>query len=142
MAAPFLAITVARSRDGGRTWRSSAVTGVTALTFFSSVAGRFGNRGQADYAAANDVLNKLALWLDRSWKGRVVSMIWGPWSGVGMVSDLESHLGRQGFGMIPPLEGKSRLGDELVSGQKGDVEVIVAGELGSLVEAPTAERLS
>ena len=110
--------------------------------FFSSVAGRFGNRGQADYAAANDVLNKLALWLDRRWEGRVVSMIWGPWSGVGMVSDLEGHLGRQGFGMIPPNEGKTRLGDELVSGRKGDVEVIVAGELGSLIEMSTAERHS
>ncbi|WP_406700276.1 SDR family NAD(P)-dependent oxidoreductase [Singulisphaera sp. Ch08] len=51
--------------------------------FFSSVAGRFGNRGQVDYAAANDTLNKLALWLDRRWSGRVVSVNWGPWSGVG-----------------------------------------------------------
>ena len=33
---------------------------------------------------------------------RVVSLVWGPWSGVGMVSDLESHLGRQGLAMIPP----------------------------------------
>ena len=110
--------------------------------FFSSVAGRFGNRGQADYAAANDVLNKLALWLDRRWAGRVVSMIWGPWSGVGMVSDLEGHLGRQGFGMIDPADGRTRLGDELVSGRKGDVEVIVAGELGSLVEEEAAEAQS
>ena len=70
--------------------------------FFSSVAGRFGNRGQSDYAAANEALNKLAIWLDRRWPGRVVSMIWGPWSGVGMVSDLEGHLGRRGLGMIPP----------------------------------------
>jgi malonyl CoA-acyl carrier protein transacylase/NAD(P)-dependent dehydrogenase (short-subunit alcohol dehydrogenase family)/acyl carrier protein len=100
--------------------------------FFSSVAGRFGNRGQADYAAANDALNKLAVWLDRRWPGRVVSMIWGPWSGVGMVSDLEGHLGRRGLGMIAPEEGRSRLVDELTRGRKGDVEVIVAGELGNL----------
>src|SRR5262249_61974790 len=61
--------------------------------FFSSVAGRFGDRGQADYAAADDALNQLAVWLDRRWPGRVVSMIWGPWSGGGMVSDLGGHLG-------------------------------------------------
>ncbi len=65
---------------------------------FSSIAGRFGNAGQSDYAAANEVLNKLALWLDRRWPGRVVAMNWGPWSGVGMVSDLEGHLGARGWG--------------------------------------------
>ena len=58
---------------------------------FSSIAGRFGNVGQSDYAAANEILNKLARWLDRRQPGRVVSVIWGPWSGVGMVSQLESH---------------------------------------------------
>jgi NAD(P)-dependent dehydrogenase (short-subunit alcohol dehydrogenase family)/acyl carrier protein len=100
--------------------------------FFSSVAGRFGNQGQADYAAANDALNKLAIWLDRRWGGRVVSMIWGPWSGVGMVSDLEGHLGRRGLGMIAPEEGRSRLAEELLAGTKGDVEVIVASDLGGL----------
>src|SRR5581483_2825988 len=47
---------------------ASAVTLVEALqpdslrflAFFSSVSGRFGNRGQADYAAASEMLNKLA----------------------------------------------------------------------------------
>jgi len=108
--------------------------------FFSSVAGRFGNPGQADYAAANEALNKLALWLDRRWPGRVVSMIWGPWSGVGMVSDLEQHLGRRGLGMIAPADGRARLGDELASGVKGDVEVIVAGDLGNLADPREARR--
>jgi NAD(P)-dependent dehydrogenase (short-subunit alcohol dehydrogenase family) len=107
--------------------------------FFSSVAGRFGNRGQGDYAAASEALNKLAVWLDRRWPCRVVSMLWGPWSGIGMVSDLEAHLGRRGLGMIPPEVGRSRLADELRRGQKGDVEVIVAGDLGSLAEP--VERL-
>ena len=36
---------------------------------FSSIAGRFGNVGQSDYAAANEILNKLAHWLDRRWPG-------------------------------------------------------------------------
>ncbi len=99
---------------------------------FSSIAGRFGNVGQSDYAAANEVLSKLALWLDRRWPGRVVSMIWGPWSGVGMVSDLEGHLGGQGLGMIGPDRGRTLLLDELTGGRKGVVEVIQAGGLGTL----------
>ncbi|SIN89960.1 polyketide-type polyunsaturated fatty acid synthase PfaA [Singulisphaera sp. GP187] len=102
--------------------------------FFASVAGRFGNRGQVDYAAANDTLNKLALWLDRRWSGRVVSVNWGPWSGVGMVSDLESHLQGQGLGMISPDQDAHRLTDELRFGRKGEVEVVIAGEIGSLLD--------
>ena len=99
---------------------------------FSSIAGRFGNIGQSDYAAANEILSKLAIWLDRRWPGRVVSMNWGPWSGVGMVSDLEGHLDGRGLGMIPPEVGRSLLFDELRLGRKGEVEVIAAGDLGTL----------
>jgi NAD(P)-dependent dehydrogenase (short-subunit alcohol dehydrogenase family) len=101
---------------------------------FSSIAGRFGNVGQSDYAAANEILNKLAHWLDRRWPGRVVSVIWGPWSGVGMVSQLEGHLGRRGLGMIAPEVGRCLLLDELRYGRKGDVEVIYTGGLGTLEE--------
>ncbi len=100
--------------------------------FFSSVAGRFGNRGQADYAAANEALSKLATWLDRRWPSRVVATIWGPWSGVGMVSDLEGHLGRRGLGLIPPAVGARMFVDELAFGRKGDVEVVLSGEMGAL----------
>ena len=106
--------------------------------FFASIAGRFGNRGQCDYAAANDALNKLAIWVDRRWTCRVVSMNWGPWSNIGMVSDLEGHLGRQGFGMIDPQDGSKRLGDELDSGRKGVVEVILSGDLGGLAHVGEA----
>jgi NAD(P)-dependent dehydrogenase (short-subunit alcohol dehydrogenase family) len=103
--------------------------------FFSSIAGRFGNRGQSDYAAANDALNKLAVWLDGRWPGRVLAPIWGPWSGVGMVSDLEPILDARGLGMIAPEAGVAALMDELVRGRKGDVEVVLAGRLGGL-DAP------
>jgi len=106
---------------------------------FSSIAGRFGNVGQSDYAAANEILNKLALWLDRRWPGRVLSAIWGPWSGVGMVSQLESHLGRRGLGMIAPDLGRGLLIEELRYGRKGDVEVIYTGELGTLEQPIVCE---
>ncbi len=103
--------------------------------FYSSIAGRFGNVGQSDYAAANELLNKLALWLDKRVRGRVASIIWGPWSGVGMVSSIETHLERSGLGMITPEAGARLLLDELRFGRKGDVEVIHASSLGTL-EAP------
>jgi acyl transferase domain-containing protein/NAD(P)-dependent dehydrogenase (short-subunit alcohol dehydrogenase family) len=108
---------------------------------FSSIAGRFGNVGQSDYAAANEILNKLAIWLDRKWPGRVVSMIWGPWSGVGMVSELEGHLGGRGLRMIPPEIGRSLLSDELRFGGKGVVEVIAAGDLGTLADPISLPKL-
>jgi acyl transferase domain-containing protein/NAD(P)H-dependent flavin oxidoreductase YrpB (nitropropane dioxygenase family) len=107
---------------------------------FSSIAGRFGNVGQSDYAAANEILSKLAHWLDRRSTGRVLSVIWGPWSGVGMVSQLETHLGRRGLGMISPDEGPSLLVDELRYGKKGDVEVILSGKLGTLEEPIAHQR--
>jgi acyl transferase domain-containing protein len=56
------------------------------LVLFSSVAARMGNRGQADYAMANEVLNKMAL--NEAAKRpdcRIVAINWGPWDG-GMVT--------------------------------------------------------
>lgn len=50
------------------------------LVLFGSVAGVYGNRGQTDYAAANDALDTLALaWAD-TFPGRVLSVDWGPWA--------------------------------------------------------------
>ncbi|OAD21680.1 cytochrome P450 family protein, partial [Candidatus Thiomargarita nelsonii] len=55
------------------------------VVFFSSIAGVFGNRGQVDYATANDALDKLSKLLNNKIKGRVISINWGPWA-AGMVS--------------------------------------------------------
>jgi hypothetical protein len=95
--------------------------------FFSSIASRYGNKGQADYAAANEVLSKLAASLDRQWPGRVVAMAWGPWSGVGMVSELEKHLVKRGLKLISPEVGPVFVIDELTHGRKGQSEVLIAG---------------
>jgi NAD(P)-dependent dehydrogenase (short-subunit alcohol dehydrogenase family)/acyl carrier protein len=96
------------------------------LVFFASVAGRFGNKGQGDYAAANEVLNKLAIYLDRKWPARVVSINWGPWATGGMVSPaLERELQERGMQLIPSEEGLRKFHDELLGGRKGEVEVVV-----------------
>ena len=95
--------------------------------FFASIASRYGNKGQSDYAAANETLSKLALQLDRRWPGRVFSVAWGPWSGIGMVADLEKHLTQRGLKLISPEQGPVFLVDELQFGKKGETEIIIAG---------------
>jgi acyl transferase domain-containing protein/NAD(P)H-dependent flavin oxidoreductase YrpB (nitropropane dioxygenase family)/NAD(P)-dependent dehydrogenase (short-subunit alcohol dehydrogenase family)/acyl carrier protein len=97
------------------------------LALFASITSRYGNRGQSDYAAANEVLSKMACDLDRRWPGRVVSIAWGPWAEVGMVADLEKHLVARGLKLIEPAVGAGFAVDEVIFGAKGEPEVVVAG---------------
>jgi NAD(P)-dependent dehydrogenase (short-subunit alcohol dehydrogenase family) len=102
------------------------------LVFFSSVSARFGNRGQADYAAANEVLNKLACQLDAQHGSRVVAIDWGPWAKAGMVSpELERQFIERGVPLIQPEVGLRMLEEELRLGSKGEAEVVVAGRGGN-----------
>ena len=72
------------------------------LVFFSSVSGRFGNPGQSDYSAANEVLNKTAHMLSRKWpKTKVVSIGWGPWESGMVTEDLKSFYRKNNIGLIP-----------------------------------------
>jgi hypothetical protein len=97
------------------------------FALFASITSRYGNRGQSDYAAANEVLSKLACDLDRRWPGRVASVAWGPWAEVGMVAELEKHLVARGLKLIAPVVGAGFAVDEVVYGVKGEPEVVVAG---------------
>jgi len=103
------------------------------VVFFSSVVGAFGNRGQVDYATANDALDKLSKLLNNKIKGRVVSINWGPWV-AGMVSaELQREYTRRGIGLIVPAEGVKALMDELSLGDKDETQVIwMAGSPDSL----------
>jgi hypothetical protein len=86
---------------------------------FGSIAGAFGNRGQVDYAAANDALATLGRALAARIEGRVVTMAWGPWSGTGMVSDeLASAYARRGIGLIEPADGVECLLSELLCAER------------------------
>jgi acyl transferase domain-containing protein/NAD(P)H-dependent flavin oxidoreductase YrpB (nitropropane dioxygenase family) len=96
---------------------------VKLVVLFSSISGAFGNRGQADYAAAGDALDKLAWSLQRRIAGRVVSIDWGPWSGSGMAVDLEREFSRRGIRLIDPERGVEALLAELDGGR--DAQVIL-----------------
>jgi NAD(P)-dependent dehydrogenase (short-subunit alcohol dehydrogenase family) len=96
------------------------------VVFFGSVAGCFGNAGQVDYSAANEVLNKLACDLRRRWPARVVCINWGPWDG-GMVSDgLRQLYAARGIGLIPVAAGTEAFLTELRLGGGPSAEVVVS----------------
>ena len=114
--------------------------GLKFLVFFSSVSGRFGNRGQGDYAAANEVLNKMAVCLDAQWPARVVALNWGPWDSGGMVSaEVRKQFAERGVVLIPPAVGLRYLEEELLFGAKGDAEVVIGGA-GWHAAEPTATQ--
>ena len=56
------------------------------MVLFSSTTARLGTKGQVDYAAANEILNKIAQSENQIRKDcKVLSVNWGPWDG-GMVT--------------------------------------------------------
>ncbi len=99
------------------------------VVFYGSVAAVHGNRGQADYAAANDALEALGRsWADRT-GNRCLTVHWGPWApaGVhgGMVSaELAREYARRGVALIDPEEGTLSLLRELAWGDPAETAVV------------------
>jgi NAD(P)-dependent dehydrogenase (short-subunit alcohol dehydrogenase family) len=109
------------------------------LALFSSASGRFGNPGQTDYAAANEMMTRWAWHAARQWpSARVFSCCWGAWDQVGMISaPLSRHLRERGHTLIAPAEGCRFFVDELARGASGDCEVIAGmGPWANLSDAP------
>jgi len=79
-----------------------------AVVTFTSVAGRFGNSGQTDYSAANDLVCRLSYAMRRQNPGlKVLALDWSAWGEVGMASR----------GSIPML--MERAGIELMRAGRG-----------------------
>ena len=100
------------------------------LVYFSSVAARFGNRGQCDYAAANEVLNKMAIYEKKkrdqsSTPLQVVRSIgWGPWDGGMVTPSLRKHFQSMGVSLISLSDGAKTFAN-LMSPTYKEVEWIV-----------------
>ena len=95
------------------------------VALFSSVAGAFGNVGQADYAAANGFLDGIA-------GGRVVSVNWPLWAtgGMALSPELAAELRRTtGMVAMTTAEGLQALRRALSIGPRS---VVLAGEVGKL----------
>ena len=104
-----------------------------AIVTFGSVAGRFGNTGQTDYSAANNLLARLSYSIHSLYPQiQVVTIDWGAWAEVGMASrgHIPELMRRAGIAMLDPQQAGSLVRRELESGSNG--EVILAGSLGVL----------
>ena len=107
---------------------------IGATVSFSSIAGRFGNAGQTDYSAANDLLAKCGTRFAADREGaRAVTIDWTAWSGIGMASrgSIPEIMQRAGIDMLPPDAGIPIVRQELTLTDRSS-EVVVAGALGVL----------
>jgi hypothetical protein len=107
-----------------------------ATVAFSSIAGRFGNGGQADYSAANDLLCKIASSFRTTRpQTRAIAIDWTAWSGIGMAArgSIPKMMELAGIDMLPPAEGIPWIRRELTAGGTRG-EVVVAQSLGILTK--------
>ena len=95
------------------------------IIFFSSVAGRFGNAGQSDYAAANETITRFSYYAKYLNSNLSVNSIhWGPWDTTGMASEaVKEKFRKQGIIPIPVNIGILTF-EKIFNGCFNDVELI------------------
>ena len=104
------------------------------VAFFGSISALLGNRGQTDYAAANDALDLIGEQWHASTGGRALTVHWGPWApGAehgGMVTpELAREYERRHVSMIDPDEATTALLRELAYGAPDVTSVLYAASL-------------
>jgi NAD(P)-dependent dehydrogenase (short-subunit alcohol dehydrogenase family) len=107
-----------------------------AAVVFSSIAGRFGNAGQTDYSAANDLLCKSVSSFRTSRPGtRGLAIDWTAWGGIGMAArgSIPEIMKQAGIDMLTPEAGIPVVQRELTAAPDGS-EVVIAGRLGIMHE--------
>lgn len=101
------------------------------FTVFSSVAGRYGNSGQADYATANELMNRLCAQLKCRYGAstHVGAYCWGPWGpttfGAGMVTkETEAKFAEKGVALVTAAQGRLLFSQEVCVPEQEGVEFI------------------
>ncbi|MEM9514499.1 MAG: SDR family NAD(P)-dependent oxidoreductase, partial [Actinomycetota bacterium] len=107
-------------------------TDLGSVVVFSSIAGRFGNAGQPDYSAANDLLCKQSSSISALHEGAFgVAIDWTAWGDIGMATrgSIPQIMAVAGIDMLPAAAGIPVVRHELSAGG-GSRELVVAGRLG------------
>jgi NAD(P)-dependent dehydrogenase (short-subunit alcohol dehydrogenase family) len=100
------------------------------IVVFSSVAARFGNKGQVDYAMANEVLNKVCRREALQRKDcRVIAVNWGPWDGGMVTPGLKREFEKSRIALIPMEAGARCMLREMSQAGTHPVEVVVGSSL-------------
>jgi NAD(P)-dependent dehydrogenase (short-subunit alcohol dehydrogenase family) len=100
------------------------------LILFSSLAARVGNNGQADYAMANEALNKIAQKesVERP-DCKVISINWGPWDGGMVCSSLKRKFEKSAIELIPMDAGAMCMMYEMTGDKSFPVEVVIGANM-------------
>ena len=105
---------------------------------FTSIAGRFGNAGQTDYSAANDLMCKVTSSL-RATRPEIkgIATDWSAWADIGMATrrSIPEMMRRAGIDMLDPASTVPIVRREIISSDTGG-EVVIAHSLGALLESP------
>jgi NADP-dependent 3-hydroxy acid dehydrogenase YdfG len=120
---------------------ATAADPVELLCVFSSVAARYGNPGQCDYAMANEVLNQvLCDERQRRPRCRIRAIGWGPWE-AGMVTAAHAaHFRNRGVALIPLDAGARAFAAELRTDDDAVEVLLSAAAEGTSVATVTASR--
>jgi acyl transferase domain-containing protein/NAD(P)-dependent dehydrogenase (short-subunit alcohol dehydrogenase family) len=111
------------------------------IVLFSSVSARMGNQGQADYAMANEVLNKRAQQLSRSKPGcKVIAINWGPWDGGMVTPALKRRFTESGIDLIPLKAGAAAMVAEMSQPDNTAVEILIGSPLSQAEDQPAGEH--
>ena len=101
------------------------------FAFASSIAGKYGNLGQSDYASANDYLAKSSISLtNQGYRSVSIAMSAYKNVGMGVRAGVETFLRSNGVDFVDPEDGMQIFLDEIVYGQVP--EIILTGSLGRL----------
>ncbi len=106
-----------------------------AVVTFCSIAGRFGNGGQTDYSAANDLLCKIVSnFRSTRPQTRGIAIDWTAWGKIGMATrgSIPKMMEAAGIDMLDPAAGVPLIRRELTSGGTRD-ELVVAQRLGLMM---------
>lgn len=111
------------------------------VILFTSVAGFYGNVGQADYALANAVLDTTAHRLRARYPNcRILALNWGPWDGGMVTPALKRIIERRGIALIPVEAGTAVLTDALGKPDSSAVQRVVGASLAEDLQGTTAPR--